>query len=163
MQYVLYKGMCNQLQGWWKLIILSEELVKLTESSWAWRMKDGRNWLIWKDPDAGKDWRQEEMGTTGWDGWMAAPTQWTWVWVNSGSWGWTGRPDVLRFMGRKESNTTERLNWTELKRGNAFLPKWTKARRCGSTYLMETSGDIQLEGAKENQWLWGGRGWLLKF
>ena len=30
---------------------------------------------------------------------MASPTRWTWVWVNSGSWWWTGRPDVLRFMG----------------------------------------------------------------
>ena len=35
----------------------------------------------------------------GWDGWMASPTQWTWVWVNSRSWWWTGRPGVLRFMG----------------------------------------------------------------
>ena len=34
----------------------------------------------------------------GWDGWMASPTQWTWVWVNSGSWWWTGRPGVLQFM-----------------------------------------------------------------
>ena len=35
----------------------------------------------------------------GWDGWMASLTRWTWVWVNSGSWWWTGRPGVLRFMG----------------------------------------------------------------
>ena len=35
----------------------------------------------------------------GWDGWMASPTQWTWVWVNSGSWRWTGRPSVLHSMG----------------------------------------------------------------
>ena len=35
----------------------------------------------------------------GWDGWMASSTRWTWVWVNSGSWWWTGRPGVLRFMG----------------------------------------------------------------
>ena len=34
-----------------------------------------------------------------WDGWMASLTRWIWVWVNSGSWWWTGRPDVLRFMG----------------------------------------------------------------
>ena len=34
-----------------------------------------------------------------WDGWMASPTRWTWVWVNSGSWRWTGRPGVLWFMG----------------------------------------------------------------
>ena len=49
----------------------------------------------------------------GWDGWMASPTQWTWVWVNSGSWCWTGRPGVLRSMGLLESDTTEWLNWTE--------------------------------------------------
>ena len=48
----------------------------------------------------------------GWDGWMASLTGWTWVWVNSGSWWWTGRPDVLWFMGSQESDTTERLNWT---------------------------------------------------
>ena len=35
----------------------------------------------------------------GWDGWMASLAQWTWVWVNSGSWWWTGRPGVLQFMG----------------------------------------------------------------
>ena len=35
----------------------------------------------------------------GWDGWMASPTQWTWVWVNSGSWWWTGKQGVLQSMG----------------------------------------------------------------
>ena len=35
----------------------------------------------------------------GWDGWMASPTRWTWVWASSGSWWWTGKPGVLRFMG----------------------------------------------------------------
>ena len=60
-----------------------------------------KSWLIGKDPDAGRDWRQEEKGTTvdemvGWP-----PTRWTWVWVDSGSWWWTGRPSVLRFMGCK--------------------------------------------------------------
>ena len=46
----------------------------------------------------------------GWDGWMASPTQWAWVWVNSGSWWWTGRPGVLRFMGSQKSDMTEWLN-----------------------------------------------------
>ena len=50
----------------------------------------------------------------GWDGWMASPTRWTSVWVNSVSWWWTGRPGMLRFWGHKESDTTEWLNWTEL-------------------------------------------------
>ena len=35
----------------------------------------------------------------GWDGWMASPTQWTWVWANSGRWWWTGKPGLLQFMG----------------------------------------------------------------
>ena len=58
-----------------------------------------KSWLIGKDPDAGRDWGQEEKGTKEDDGWMASPTQWTWVWVKSGRWWWTGRPGVLRFMG----------------------------------------------------------------
>ena len=52
----------------------------------------------------------------GWDGWMASPTQWTWVWVNSGSWWWTGRPGVLQFMGsqRVGHDWATELNWTEM-------------------------------------------------
>ena len=57
---------------------------------------DAKTWLIGKDPDAGKDWRQKEKG---WDGWTAAPSRWTWVWRSSGSWWWTGRPGVLQSTG----------------------------------------------------------------
>ena len=51
----------------------------------------------------------------GWDGWMASPTRWTWVWVNSRSWWWTGRPGVLRFMGsqRVGHDWATELNWTD--------------------------------------------------
>ena len=38
----------------------------------------------------------------GWDGWMVSPTQWTWVWVNSRSWWWTGKPGVLQSMGSQK-------------------------------------------------------------
>ena len=58
-----------------------------------------KTWLIGKNPDVGKDWRQEEKGTTGWDGWMASLTQWIWVWANSKSWRWTERPGMLQSMG----------------------------------------------------------------
>ena len=47
----------------------------------------------------------------GWDGWMASLTRWTWVWVDSGSWWWTGRPGVLWVTAGLD--TTEWLNWTE--------------------------------------------------
>ena len=67
----------------------------------------------WKRP-----WCWEGLGVggegenRGWDGWMALATRWTWVWVNCGSWWWTGRPGVLRFMGSKRV----RHNWsTELR------------------------------------------------
>ena len=48
----------------------------------------------------------------GWDGWTASPTQWTWVWVGSGSCWWTGRPGVLQFMGSQSQ--TRLSDWTEL-------------------------------------------------
>jgi len=60
---------------------------------------DTKSRLIWKDPDAGKIEAGGEGDDRGWDGWMASLTQWTWVWVDSGSWWWTGRPGVLWFMG----------------------------------------------------------------
>ena len=52
----------------------------------------------------------------GWDGWMASLTRWTWVSVNSGSWWWTGRPGVLRFMGsqRVGHDWVTELNWNLL-------------------------------------------------
>ena len=65
--------------------------------------------------DAGRDWGQEEKGMTeGWDGWMASLTRWTWVWVNSGSWWWTGRPGVLWFMGSQRVGhnwATDLISW----------------------------------------------------
>ena len=47
----------------------------------------------------------------GWDGWMASPTQWTWVWVNSGSWWWTGRPGMLQSMGSQRAGHD--CDWTD--------------------------------------------------
>ena len=51
----------------------------------------------------------------GWNGWMASLTRWTWVWVDSGSWWWTGRPGVPWFMGsqRVGHDWVTELNWTE--------------------------------------------------
>ena len=67
------------------------------------------SWLTGKNPDAGRDCGQEEKGTTedemvGWHHRLDG----TWVWVNSRSWWWTGRPG-----GVAESDMTEWLNWTE--------------------------------------------------
>ena len=72
-----------------------------------------KSWLIGKDSDAGRDWEGGEGDDRGWDGWMASPTWWTWVWVNSRSWWWTGSPGVLRFMGlqRVGHDWASELNW----------------------------------------------------
>ena len=70
----------------------------------------------WKRP-----WCWEGLGAggegdnRGWDGWMASLTQCTWVWVNSGSWWWTGRPSVLQLMElqRVGHDLATELNWTD--------------------------------------------------
>ena len=67
--------------------------------SWCWeRLKAGR-----------------EGDDRGWDGWMASPTQWTWVWASSRSWWWTGKPGVLQsiWLQRAGHNWATELNWTE--------------------------------------------------
>ena len=62
----------------------------------------------WEGLRAGGEWDDR-----GWDGWMASLIRWTWVWVNSGSWWWTGRPGVLRIMGsqRVGHDWATELNW----------------------------------------------------
>ena len=73
---------------------------------------EAKGWLIGTDPDAGKDWGQEEKGTTedemaGWHYWLNGHG----FWVNSGSWWWAGRPGVLWFMGSQ--SRTWLSDWTE--------------------------------------------------
>ena len=70
---------------------------------------DAKNLLIGKDPDAGG-----EENDRGRDGWMASPTWWTWVWVNSRNWWWTGRPGMLQSTGsqRVGHDWVTELNWT---------------------------------------------------
>ena len=87
------------------------------------RPPDVKNWLIWKDPDAGKAWRQEVKGTTEGEMVMASPTQWTWVSVNAGSWWWTGRPGMLRFMGSQRV----RHDWVDWSVSINKLSKWVSS------------------------------------
>ena len=87
------------LEGWsWNSNTLAtwcEELTHLKRPSCWERLKVGG-----------------EGDDRGWDGWMASPTQWTWVWVNSGSWWWIGRPGVVQSYGVAKS-WTRLSNWTE--------------------------------------------------
>ena len=86
---------------------------------WSWNSSTLANsckeLTHWKRP-----WCWEGLGAggegddRGWDGWMASLTRWTGVWVNSGSWWWTGRPGVLRFMGsqRVRHDWATELYWS---------------------------------------------------
>ena len=74
--------------------------------------------------------RMRWLDGRGWAGWMASLTRWMWVWVNSGSWWWTGRPGVLRFMGsqRVRQDWATELNWSILKKAT-----------CGKTWFTRCS------------------------
>ena len=92
---------------------------------------------LWEGLGAGGEGDDRE-----WDGWMASLTWWMWVWVNSGSWWWTGRPGVLRFMGSQRIGqywVTE-LNWTE---GLAMLSIFSYAFRT-SVYLLGKNVSLYL-------------------
>ena len=88
---------------------------------WSWNSNTLTTWCKQlthlKRPWCWERLRAGEGDDRGWDGWMASPTQWTWVWVDSGSWWWTARPGVLRFMGsqRVGHDWATELNWTESK------------------------------------------------
>ena len=85
---------------------------------------DAKSWLIGKDPDAGKDWGQEEKGTTEdkMGGWHHRLYGHGFGWTRS--WWWTGRPGMLRFMGsqRVGHNWVTELNW------NCLL-KWISSKK----------------------------------
>ena len=80
-------------------------------ATWCEELTPWKRLWCWEGLGAGG-----EGDDRGWDGWMASPTQWTWVWVNSESWWWTGRPGVLQFMGsqRVRHNWATELNWTDI-------------------------------------------------
>ena len=88
--------------------------------------------------------RRGEGDDRGWDGWMASPTQWTWVWVNSGNWWWTGRLGILQSMGsqRVRHDWVTILNWTEGARRYMVTEKITMASKTESG---QTSKDLKIK------------------
>ena len=86
---------------------------------WSWNSNTLATWCEvlthWKRPWCWERLNEGgERDDRGWDGWMASPTRWTWVWASSGSWWWTGRPGVLQSMGsqRFRHNWATELNWS---------------------------------------------------
>ena len=91
-------------------------------------------WHLMQRTDLKRPWCWERLkvggegDARGWDGWMASPTQWTWVWVNSGSWLWTQKPGALQSMGsqRVGYDWATELNWVWTKPTQAEHSKLSK-------------------------------------
>ena len=85
----------------------------LKDWCWSWNSNTLATWCEelahWKRPWCWEGLKAGREGDDrGWDGWMASPTLWTWIWVNSRSWWWTGKPGMLQSMGLKRV----RRDWT---------------------------------------------------
>ena len=119
---------------------------------------DAKSWLIRKDPDAGKDWRQEEKGTTedemvGWHHWL-----------NGHVFGWTpgvgdgqGGLVCCGSWGHKESDTTEQLNWTMFQKFSNLEHDWKKERSKSNVMSVCSQGSqkiIRSQGSQEIDNLW---------
>ena len=112
------------------LVSWCEELTHL-KSPWCWeRLKEGG------EGDEG-----------GWDGWMASPTRWTWVWASSGSWWWTGRPGVLQSMGSqrvRQDWATELIDWLNFRIGHNVLKCNNNHCNCIEMRPKKTLFDVRL-------------------
>jgi len=96
----------------------------ITGSNWCWNWRSN-TLSIWckvlthlKRPWCWERLKAEGEGDDrGWDDWMASLSQWTWVWINSGSWWWTGKPGMLQSMGLQIvwHDWVSELNWTSMK------------------------------------------------
>ena len=102
-------------------ILIFSQVLNIHWKDWCWSSNILAIWCEelthWKRPWCWEILRAGGEGDNrGWCGWMASLTQWTWVWVNSGSWWWTGRHGMLQSMGSQSqtrlSDWTE-LNWTD--------------------------------------------------
>ena len=110
---------CKEIQpvhsGWIRKSVLNSHW---KDWCWSWNSNTLATWCEelthLKRPWC---WERSKVGgegdDRGWDGWMASLTWWTWVWVDSGSWGWTGRPGVLKSMGSQRfgHDWVTELNW----------------------------------------------------
>ena len=101
--------------------ILKEISPRRKDWRWSWGSNTLATWCEelthWKRPWCWKRLKAVGEGDDrGWDGWMASPTRWTWVWTSSGSWWWTGKPGVLQYIGSRRvgHDWVTELNWTSL-------------------------------------------------
>ena len=118
----------------WSLILLEfSSVLSIRWKDWCWSWNSNTLATWWKELTHWKGpwcWERLKAGgkgdNRGWDGWMASLTQWTWVWLASRRWWWTGKPGVLWFMGlqRVRHDWVTVLNWTEAWGGNYNIEKF---------------------------------------
>ena len=115
-------------------VFIGRTLVSSCEELTHWK----RPWC-WEGLEAGG-----EGDNRGWDGWMASPTRWAWVWVDSRSWWWTGRPGMLRFMRsqRVRHDWETELNWTDVAFTILRESIWFRHRRTERSIQGEGKGGI---------------------
>ena len=111
---------------------------------WSWNSNTLATWCKelthWKRPWCWVRLKAGEGDNRGWDGWMASPTQWTWIWASSGSWWWTGMPGVLQSWTRLSEWTdwlkgpmkTQDGNTRAVQKTCISLVVWTRKQRLKS-------------------------------
>ena len=106
---------------------------------WSWNSNTLATWCEelthWKRPWCWERFKTGEGDDREWDGQMASLTQWTWVWVNSRSWWWTGRPGVLRIMGSQRVGHDWATEWTDVNSILVFLRNLHSVLHSGYTNL----------------------------
>ena len=118
---------------------------------WSWSSNPLTTWCKelthWKRPWC---WERLKVGgegdDTGWDGWMVSPTRWTWVWVNSGSWWWAGRPGMLQSMGsqRVGNDGATELNW-------CLIPLYSRRTKFSSRLAPWTCSTKVVKGRRKRR------------
>ena len=120
----------DQISPYWRKSVLN---IHWKDWCWSWNSNTLATWCEelthWKRPWGWERLKAEREGDDRrWDGWMASPTQWTWVWVSPGSWWCTGKPGMLQFMGsqRVGHNWETELSWFRIYSGHISLTqgKW---------------------------------------
>ena len=140
----------DQTSPFWRKSVLN-----ILWKNWCWSTNPLATWCeelthlkrpwCWEGLRAGR-----EGDDRGWDSWMALPTQWTWVWVNSRSWWWTRRPGVLLSMGsqRVGHDWVTELNWTDLYKD---LMEFLQVG-LGQTSLSQGQACLRAAFFKKNYW-----------